>query len=132
MGRSPRMRRQRTTHMGTAYDSAIVSQPEPGDWGTQEITNRHTEEVLRIVDGMGGHDPMYEQVLNFELDDPDNQGFVIGVGEQTPPVTYDKKKRQVVKERNAIEAWSRERAKREATTQAATGLQGPFPTIYEI
>ena len=87
MGHSPHMRWQRTTHIGTEYDSAIISQPEPGDWGTQEIANRHTEEVLRIVDGMGGHDPIYERVLNFELDDPDFRGFVIGVGEQTPPMT---------------------------------------------
>ena len=52
------------THLGTEYLSQIVSQPEPGDWDTPGINNKHTREVLRIADGMGGYEePSQEEPM---------------------------------------------------------------------
>ena len=85
-----------------------------------------------MVDGMGGYDPIHEQVLNFDLDDVDNGlSFVIGRGEQTPPIAYDKKTLRMVEDNQALRVWRRDRATREAVINAATGLHGPLPTITE-
>ena len=92
-----------------------------------------TEEVLRIVDRMGGYEAaVRHSVATLDLGDDDNGlPFVIGRGSTTPAVGYDRRQRIIVTDDAALRTRHREATATARMRAEATGHIGQLDTIEE-